>query len=89
MGRGDYLKFGDKRCAAEAGWSPRVITAWRHAFAEGRLALTLLVAGWSPMPNGLKVGIIVAIVIGFTVGFTSPGYRILKTMGFATSLRDD
>jgi hypothetical protein len=41
------------------------------------------------MPNSLKVGIIVAIVIGFTVGFTSPGYRILKTMGFATSLRDD
>jgi hypothetical protein len=41
------------------------------------------------MPNGLKVGIIVAIVIGFTVGFTSPGHRILKTMGFANFLRDD
>jgi hypothetical protein len=66
-----------------------VITAWRHAFAQGRLALTLLVAGGTPMPYGLKVGIMAAIVIGFTVGFTSPGYRILKTMGFATSLRDD
>jgi len=41
------------------------------------------------MPNGLKVGIIVAIVIGFSVGFTSPGHRILNTMGFATTLRDD
>jgi hypothetical protein len=40
------------------------------------------------MPNGLRVGIVVAIVIGFTVGLT-PGHRILKTMGFATSLRDD
>jgi hypothetical protein len=37
------------------------------------------------MPNGLKVGIIIAIVIGFT----SPGHRILKTMGLATLLRDD
>jgi hypothetical protein len=41
------------------------------------------------MPNGLNVGIIVAIVIGFTVGFTSPGHRTLKTMGLATTLRDD
>jgi uncharacterized membrane protein YccC len=40
------------------------------------------------MPNGLRVGIVVAIVIGFTVGLTSPGHRILNTMGFATTPRD-
>jgi hypothetical protein len=41
------------------------------------------------MPNGLKLGIIFAIVIDFTIGFAAPGHRILKTIGFPTSLRDD
>lgn len=37
------------------------------------------------MPRGLRIGIIAAVVIGFTVGYTSPGHRLLKTIGSKTA----
>ena len=41
------------------------------------------------MPRYLKIGIAVVVVAGFIAGFVPPGHRILKTIGFPTSLRDD